>query len=48
MDPCWPGCVNDAFVLRESEIGTLGETGQLGNYFLLGDAGLVQILFNSL
>lgn len=39
VDPTWPGGVNDAYVLRSSPVGDLGEDGGFGPYYLLGDSG---------
>ena len=38
-----PGSQNDAYILRESAIGRLGENGSIGGFWLLGDSGYVGI-----
>lgn len=39
VDPTWPGSVNDAYILRSSALGEMGEGGGFGSFYLLGDAG---------
>lgn len=41
VDPRFPGGTNDGYILRNSEIGQIGENGEMEEYILLGDAGYV-------
>ena len=39
VDATWPGSANDAHVMRESAISEMGDDGEVGRFFLLGDSG---------
>ena len=39
LDARWPGSTHDAFILRNSEVYDIFESGRMGNGLLLGDSG---------